>query len=162
MKKISAILVSFLLFIAYSCTKSQENDVYSNGEKIKKITYYRTLCATANCEGLNLIVYPDSLIIMKNKNMVDSFGNPIFGVCSRAITQEEWLSILPNILDPFYEQAATYEPIFCGTGIDFFGLSVNSTLRDGIFAWETNSVGASKNISKSIEDTFADDIEDCH
>jgi hypothetical protein len=159
MKKNTAIFVILMSLWVVSCNKDHNSDVYDDGEKIEKITFSKSLCATSNCSGLYVVLTSDSVLVIKPK--YDAMGNDISSVCTRAITQDEWLSILPNKIDPFFSQSLNHEAPWCGTGIDLIGLNIKTTVREDLFTWESNPEGASKGISNKIEDVFGDFIDDC-
>jgi hypothetical protein len=160
MKKTAAILVSFLMFFAFSCKKSREGDVYANSEKIEKITYIRSGDFSLKSGDFTLEITADSVKVSKIK--YDSTGNnPIHTFCARSITLQEWLDVLPNEIDPYFEQAAN-KVYFCGTGTIIDEIHVKTSLRDDVFGWiNTRPEGAAGDIGKKAEELFGDFIKDC-
>jgi hypothetical protein len=160
MKKNTAILVSFLLFFAFSCTKGRESDIYSNGEKIEKITYTRSGDFAINSGDFMLEITADSINVSKFK--YDSIGNnPVYIFCSRSITSQEWLDVLPNDIDPYFEQAAN-KVYFCGTGTIIDAIQVKTSLRDDFFGWiNSRPEGAAGDIGIKAEALFGGFIKEC-
>jgi hypothetical protein len=160
MKKNTTIIVSFLLMIAFSCKKGRESDVYTNGEKIEKITYIRSGDFAIKSGDFTLEITADSIKVSKIK--YDSMGNfPINTFCARSITSQEWLDVLPNEIDPYFEQAAN-KVYFCGTGTIIDEIHVKTSLRDDVFGWiNTRPEGAAGDIGKKAEELFGDFIKDC-